>query len=318
MSTPLFLAVTLVVLALAALAATGGGLGLPLAPERGPHGARVAGLWLTRGALVLLLLLPLAAAAQRLRAERGVVTQHSRGRTMVVMDVSGSISPTLSNAFARTLASLSADDPRRRAGLVVFADNAHTVVPPSITARDLARFSRYFVARPPKSSALAQAAERLVPGLLPGMLIGASPNPWANAWTGGTRIARGLLVADHALGTKRGGTILLVSDLHDGEEPAALGRALDRLASHSRRLAVVGVGASPGDIATYVARGAVLVRHPRVAAAAIDDRTVTAGTTNGRPWWRAVAAATAAIALAGLAWWRAPLPLRAPTRRERA
>src|SRR5262249_23402123 len=196
MSVPLLLGVILVVVAVAVVAVRGGGLGLPLAPAPDPRGARVAALWFARGALVLLLLLPLAAAAQRLRAERGVVTRHSAGRTMVVMDVSGSISPTLSNAFARTLASLSADDPRRRAGPVVFAANGHAVGPPSIPARDLACFSRYFVARPPKSNALVQAAERLVPGLLPGMLIGASPNPWANAWPGGTRIARGLLVAD--------------------------------------------------------------------------------------------------------------------------
>jgi hypothetical protein len=306
------------VVALAAVTVLGGTPGLPLAATGATGAARPAGLWLARGSLVLLLLLPLAAAAQRLRAERGVVTERSKGNTMVVMDVSGSISLTLSNAFARTLASLGTDDPRRRAGLVVFSDEAHTVAPPNIPARDLARFSRYFVVRPLRSSLIAHEAERVVPGLLPGMLIGASPNPWANAWPGGTRISRGLLVADRALGGTRGGTIVLVSDLQDGEDPASLGKALSRLAAHKRTLAVVGVGASAGDVAPYVSRGAVVVPHPRVTAAAIRDHAVSAGSTSGRPALRALAAVAAAIAVAALAWWRAPLPLHRPPAREGA
>jgi hypothetical protein len=308
--------VAVAVAALVAVTALGGAPGLPLAATGAAGRGRLAALWAARAALVLLLLVPLAAAAQRLRAERGLATQRSKGSTMVVMDVSGSISLSLSNAFARTLASLGADDPRRRAGLVVFSDDAHTVAPPTIPARDLARFSRYFVVRPLRSNVLAHEAEQVVPGLLPGMLVGASPNPWANAWPGGTRISRGLLAADRALGALRGGTIVLVSDLHDGEDPGALGKALDKLGAHRRTLAVVGVGASAGDVATYVSRGAVVVPHPRVAAGAIHDRAVSAGSTNGRPALRALMAVAAAIAAAALAWWWAPLPLHRLRERE--
>jgi len=230
---------------------------------------------------------------------------------MVVVDVSGSISVPLSRAFARTLSSLRDDDSHRRAGLVIFADAARVVMPPTTSAADLARFSRYFDGRTLLGDKLARAAESLIPGLLPGSLTGSSANPWANAWSGGTAISTGLRAADRALGRTPGGTIVLVSDLRDGEVPRALGDALDRLDANGRRLVVVGVGATQTDISTYVSRGALLVSQPRVTATVIHDRTVEDASASAQGGLRMLAVLAAAVALTALVWWRAPLPLPA-------
>jgi len=296
--------VAVVVLALKAPAA-----GIPLpsgAPRRRARAIEQRGF---RAALVLLLLLPLLPLVTRPGTGGTPTIARSGGRTMVVMDVSGSISAPLSQAFARTLASLRDDDPRRRAGLVIFADRAHVVMPPTVSAADLAGFSRYFAARNLMRDDLARAAELFIPGLLPGSLTGSSSNPWASAWSGGTTISSGLIAADRALGRGSGGTVVLISDLRDGEDPGVLGDALGRLESHGRKLAIVGVGAAQADISTYVSRGALLVDHPRVTAATTRDRTIAQAKAAGSGSARALAVLLAAVALGAVIWWRTPLRL---------
>jgi len=285
-------------------------VGLPL--PRDARGRRKAFVvqYGFRLALVLLLLLPLLPLVTRPGDAGTPAMARSGGRTMVVMDVSGSISAALSQAFARTLASLRNEDPSRRAGLVIFADGAHLVMPPSISAADLAAFSRFFAERDLRRDDVAHAAESLIPGLLPGSLTGSPSNPWASAWAGGTTISAGLLAADHALGSTRGGTIVLISDLRDGEDPPGLGAALSRLDAHGRSLAIVGVGAARADISTYVSRGARLVEHLHVTPAATRDRTISEPHAAGRGGVRALAVVLAAVALAALVWWRTPLRLQ--------
>ena len=292
-----------VVLALGAPA-----VGIPL-PPAGTRRRTIVVQRLFRLTLVLLLLVPFLPLLTRPGGGGAPAIARSGGRTMVVVDVSGSISAPLSRAVARTLASLRDDDAGRRAGLVIFADGAHAVTPPSVSAADLAGFSRFFAGIDLSRDGVARASEKLIPGLLAGSLTGSSSNPWASAWAGGTTISAGLLAADRALGREQGGTVILISDLRDGEQPAALGDALSRLDAHGRRLAVVGVGAAKADISTYVARGAVIVARPRVAAAVTHDRTISQADATGPGALRALAVVLAAAALAALVWWRAPLRL---------
>ena len=122
--------------------------------------------------------------------------------TIVVLDLSGSISGPASARSGMLLRSLAASAPDRlRVGLVLFSDLAQEALPPGTKPAELLPYARYFPAKAREFG--AQYPD----------------NPWATNFSSGTTISSGLVLArrlvarDH-LGEAR---VLLVSDLFDAD-----------------------------------------------------------------------------------------------------
>jgi hypothetical protein len=138
------------------------------------------------------------------------------GQTVLVLDLSASISSDTFSRIGGTLAALSRSG--TRFGLVVFSDQAYEAMPPGTPSADLAPFVRYFTL--PKQQ---------TPGFAPTF----PPNPWEATFTGGTRISAGLDLA-HSIATvgRRPATVVLVSDLDD--DPGDLPRLASVLLAYRR------------------------------------------------------------------------------------
>jgi hypothetical protein len=123
---------------------------------------------------------------------------------VVLLDMSASISGPIYARVSSTLQGIVAAN--QSVGLVMFSDTAYELLPPN---------------SPP--SALTQ----FVPFFVPVRYNGTTPvfgqSPW-DMFTGGTRVASGLVAAAQALGRARvrHGAILLVSDLDDSNADQAL------------------------------------------------------------------------------------------------
>ena len=119
--------------------------------------------------------------------------------TVLVLDLSASISSDTYSRIGGTLAALSRSG--ERFGLVLFSDDAYEALPPGTPAADLAPFVRYFTLPPQK-----------VPGFAPAF----PSNPWQTTFSGGTRISAGMTLA-HEIAVAGSGrpTVVLVSDLDD-------------------------------------------------------------------------------------------------------
>jgi hypothetical protein len=134
--------------------------------------------------------------------ERPTGASSAPKHTIVVLDLSGSISGPASARSGSLLSSLAANSPDRlRIGLVLFSDLAQEALPPETKPAELLPYARYFPAK-------AQTFGAPYPD-----------NPWAMNFSSGTTISSGLalarqLVARDHLGTTR---VLLVSDLFDAD-----------------------------------------------------------------------------------------------------
>jgi hypothetical protein len=137
--------------------------------------------------------------------------------TIVVLDLSGSISGPASARSGALLRSLAANAPDRlRIGLVLFSDVAQEALPPETKPAELLPYARYF---PAKARAFG---------------VQYPDNPWAMNFSSGTTISSGLalarrLVARDHLGAAR---VLLVSDLFDAD--ADYGRLKTELLAYAR------------------------------------------------------------------------------------
>jgi hypothetical protein len=209
----------------------------------------------------------------------------ARGDTIVVLDLSASISTDTYAQIGATLSSLARSD--GRLGLVVFSDQAYEALPQGTPAADLAPLVRLFT--PPA---------RTRPGFAPAL----PPNPWTATFSGGTKISAGLTLA-HTLATSWGGprpTVVLVSDLSD--DPRDLTRLGSILLAYRRdRIPVRIVGLDPSDADLALFRRALspqpaVVRAPAPGAAATRTRTEL-------PWALAACALLACGALAALEAW---------------
>ena len=182
--------------------------------------------------------------------------------TIVVLDLSASISTDTFSRIGGTLSALSRSG--SRIGLVVFSDQAYEAFPPGTPAADLAPFVRYFTL--PKQRA---------PGFAPSF----PDNPWQSTFTGGTRISAGLDLAHQiALAGTRRATVVLVSDLDD--DPGDLPRLASVLLAYRRDhvpVRIVGLNPSPNDLALLHAPALAATRRcvaaPTLAEAPPHDTT---------------------------------------------
>jgi uncharacterized protein (DUF58 family) len=167
---------------------------------------------------------------------RTIVALPSNANTVLVLDVSASISTDTYSRIGGTLATLARSP--ARIGLVVFSDTAYEALPPGVPASSLAPLVRYFTL-PSKTQA----------GFAPTF----PPNPWTNTFTAGTRISAGMELAHTiAAAQKRRPTVVLISDLDD--DPNDLAPLAAVMAAYRRDhipVRVVGLNASQQDVALF-------------------------------------------------------------------
>jgi VWA domain containing CoxE-like protein len=230
-------------------------------------------------ALVALAFAAVASAARLEPREAALLPAGSDG--IVVLDVSASISSDTYARIAATLARLA--DSGGRYGLVLFSDVAYEALPPGTPAQELRPFRRPFV--------LPEQSE-------PGALPIPPPSPWAEAFSGGTRISTGLQLAFDRIRADRlpRPAVLLVSDLDDDagdlESLTSVALAMRRAGIAMR---VVGLNADPAD-ARFIER--LLPREGRdlTPAELPGERAVT--TRGDVPGWLVAAGLVVALLLA--------------------
>jgi hypothetical protein len=208
-------------------------------------------------ALVALVLATAAAGRNPELRRSAFVRPGSDG--IVVLDLSASISSDTYEQIGVTLADLAGSG--GRFGLVVFSDVAYEALPPGTPADELRPFVRYFT--------LPKQTE---PGFLPEF----PKNPWADTFSGGTRISTGLeLAREVAAGAQlRRPAYLLVSDLDD--DPVDLPRLRRLLTEFEREgasLRIVSLNASPEDERFFdrVLRGPQDIRPARLPGEQVEQ-----------------------------------------------
>ena len=258
---------------------------IPLADApafRGPARATLA----VRSALLLVVLGGTVAflLVARHPHTRTVVALPSNANTVLVLDLSASISSDTFSRIGGTLAALSRSG--RRVGLVVFSDVAYEALPPGMPATALAPLVRYFTL-PAQSQ----------PGFAPTFPV----NPWASTFSAGTRISAGLELAHTiALAQSRRPTVLLISDLDD--DPDDLPRLAGVLAAYRRDrlpVRVIGLSPTPQDVLLFqrlIGPAASIAQAPTLNE--VPPHAVTSF-----PWTLVALAAAAAAALALLEGW---------------
>jgi hypothetical protein len=181
-----------------------------------------------------------AALVLTLRAESGEAPLAEPGRTTIlVVDVSSSIQPRVFRQVGDALDRAMHEG--GRFGVVLFSDIAYELLPPGTPAAELAGLRRYFVpvqGRPDGVPMLAVGGTRFL------------ESPWNRAFTAGTRISTGLVLARRILARERvpNGKVVLVSDLEDEYlDLTDLGRVLAGYAEQGLPLRVVGLSPSDDD-----------------------------------------------------------------------
>lgn len=196
---------------------------------------------------------------------RTVVPLPRDASTVVVLDVSASISTDTYARIGGTLAALSHSG--ARVGLVVFSDLAYEALPPGVPASDLTPFVRYFTLP-------TQPQEGAAPTF--------PPNPWTTTFTAGTRISTGMELAHTiAQAQAKRPTVVLVSDLDD--DPQDLTALAAVMAAYRRDhipVRVVGLNASPQDVTLFerlLGRAVPVTQAPTVNEVPPRDVTVFPG-----------------------------------------
>lgn len=192
---------------------------------------------------------------------RTIVPLPAGGQTVLVLDLSASISQDTFSQIGGTLAALART--HTRFGLVLFSDQAYEAMPPGTPAADLAPFVRYFT-----------LPDKEQQGFAPAFPI----NPWQSTFTGGTKISAGLDLA-HQIATagSRPATVVLVSDLDD--DPGDLQRLASVLLAYRRDhvpVRIVGLDPSVDNVALFnrlLSPRPVIVKAPSTAQAAPHDTT---------------------------------------------
>lgn len=209
----------------------------------------------------------------------------TRGDTIVVADLSASISTDTYAQIGATLSSLARGG--GKLGLVVFSDQAYEAFPQGTPARDLAPIARLF-AVPDQTS----------PGFAPTI----PANPWTARFSGGTKISAGLTLA-HTLAvadSRAPSTVVLVSDLSDDpNDLRQLGSILLAYRRDQVPVRIVGLNPSDADVAFY--RHALSPAPPFVNAPVSATTAPTVHTTF--PWALALSALAACLTLAVLEAW---------------
>jgi hypothetical protein len=204
--------------------------------------------------------------------------------TVVVLDVSASISTDTYSRIGGTLSALSRGD--SRVGLVVYSDTAYEALPPGTPSADLRPLVRYFTLPKQPQSGFAPTFP---------------PNPWTSTFTAGTRISAGLELAHTiAAAQRQRPAVVLVSDLED--DPNDITRLATVLAAYHRDripVRIVGLNPSPQDVTLFgrlVGPGTTIAQAPTLEEA--PTHRVTAF-----PTALVILALIAAAALAAREWW---------------
>jgi hypothetical protein len=283
----------------------------PLTPVRSLRGAS-GRLTALRAALAALLAACLALAAAQLgRPQDGYTDLLSDSEaTVVVLDVSASVSELVYREIARTLRGLvdTAGD-SRRIGLVVFSDVAVEALPPGSRAAELEPYVRYFLPKRELGASRKPSYYRAA-GPTAQAPIPYPQNPWFRRFSGGTHISTGLAAAREALARDAGGAgrVLLLSDLAEARED--LGPLAEELAAFSRdpRLELEIVALPP---ATEVELALFRRTLGSDAEIRVSTELATGASPGGGaafPVWAAILAGLAALGLAAnellrpLAW----------------
>lgn len=223
------------------------GFALADAPALAPSGRRTAvvaaGL-----ALCACLLLALAASFVREPANALAELLPKGESTVVVLDMSESVSPLVFDEIARTLTLVSeTSDDSVRVGLVLFSDVAQLALPPGTRTSELKPFIRFFL---PKSEPFAPERPdyyRYVAGGAGGTPseIRYIDNPWVGSFGAGTAISTGLAAARETLrgsAAPASGRVLLISDLdNQARDAPELTRELLTYVDESISLDVIAV-----------------------------------------------------------------------------
>jgi hypothetical protein len=263
---------------------------IPLAdfPSFGGAANRTAVVRLVLGSVAVAALIAAAFAARHPHV-RSVAPLARDGGTIVVLDVSASVSTDTYQQIAATLSELA--HAGGRLGLVVFSDQAYLAFPQGTPAADLLPLIRLFTPSQPTQ-----------PGFAPTLPV----NPWTSTFSGGTRISAGLVLAHQiAVGTGTGSPahVVLVSDLSD--DPNDLQRLASVLLAYRRdrvRMRIVGLDPQPSDLALYKS-----ALPPTRITTVPPPRDVSASTSTPFPWLLAALGLVALVALGTHEAW-APQP----------
>jgi hypothetical protein len=218
--------------------------------------------------------------------------------SVVVLDISASISGATNRRVRATLSTLAFS--KATAGLVVFSDSGYELLPPGTPTRELRPLLRFFT--PTGRSAIGPVYP---------------PNPWNGTFTGGTRISAGLNEARLALRRAhiRDGVVVLVSDLEDPEDPGALADAVNALRRARVAIRIVPLFPRPENTALWES----LVGHDAIVASpTLPDSPLAAARREARPFQpglpgRLLAlSALLVLALAANERWCARLAFRSP------
>jgi hypothetical protein len=194
-------------------------------------------------ALVAALVIGLAAILVRDPVDSVSALLPSGESTVVVLDVSASVSDLVYDEIARTLALLAdTPDDSVRVGLVLFSDVAQVALPAGTLPRELKPFVRFFVPKT-EDSARARPSFYRPAGPFAPAPINYILSPWFTDFGGGTAISTGLAAAREVIQAGGGaGHVLLISDLDNRARDArALTRELVTYARSDVSLEVVAV-----------------------------------------------------------------------------
>jgi hypothetical protein len=153
---------------------------------------------------------------------------------VVVLDISASISGPTNTRVRTTLRTLA--ESNGTAGLVVVSDTAYELLPPGSPTKELRQLIRFFVPAGVRNGIPAYP-----------------PNPWQQTFQAGTRLSAGLDEARRALaraGVKKG-SVILVSDLADAEDPSVLADAISNLRRNHLEFRIVPLFPLGRDLALW-------------------------------------------------------------------
>jgi hypothetical protein len=153
---------------------------------------------------------------------------------VVVLDISASISGPTNTRVRTTLRTLA--DSNGTAGLVAVSDTAYELLPPGSPTRELRQLIRFFV-----------------PTGVNNGIQSYPPNPWQQTFQAGTRLSAGLDEARRALaraGVKKG-SVILVSDLADAEDPSVLADSIANLRRNHLEFRIVPLFPLGRDLALW-------------------------------------------------------------------
>jgi hypothetical protein len=212
------------------------------------------------------------------------------GGTIVVLDVSASVSTDTYQQIGATLSELAHTG--GRLGLVVFSDQAYLALPQGTPAAALLPLVRLFTPSQPKQ-----------PGFAPTL----PANPWTSTFSGGTRISAGLALAHQiavGAGTGSPAHVVLISDLSD--DPNDLQRLASVLLAYRRDrvpMRIVGLDPEPSDLALYTS-----ALPPSRVATVRPSRDTSSRATTPFPWLLAALGLVALVALGTHEAW-SPRPM---------